>query len=80
MMCYKTISVHCKIFGLQNRLECLILDQYRQMLLGFHQQMWCWTDQWFDLTMAEIQELEQETKDELEAQIKSNVKRGTVFT
>ena len=65
MTCYKNVSVECKIFGLQNKLESLILNQYRQMLLGFHQQLWCWTDEWIDLSLEDVQNLEKTAKLEL---------------
>jgi hypothetical protein len=77
MTCYKTFSVECKIFGLQSRLESLILDQYRQMLLGFHQQIWSWTDQWFSLNMTDIQTLEEQIKHELEQKISTDQTCGT---
>ena len=38
--------------------------------------MWCWTDEWFGLTMEDIRKLEAETKAELENRIKENEKRG----
>ena len=65
MTCYKNVSIECKIFGLQNKLESLILNQYRQMLLGFHQQLWCWTDEWIDLSLEDVQNLEKNAKSEL---------------
>lgn len=79
MTCYKTISVHCKWFGMQNRLETLILDQYKQMLLALHQQMWCWTDLWFGMTSQDIKVLEKEVKQELDREIGSSSKRGTTL-
>ena len=50
---------------------------FRKMLLGFHQQVWCWTDHWFGLTLEEIREIEKETKEELQNMIKEKEKRGT---
>ena len=58
-------------------MESLIMDQYTRLLLGFHQQMWLWTDFWFDLTFEEVQLLEENTKKQLEDQIKSKEKRGS---
>jgi len=77
MTCYKFVSVHFKWFGLQNKTEGFILDQYCKMLLALHQQMWCWADQWHGLTMADIRALEAETKKELEKEIKTKDKKGT---
>ena len=47
------------------------------MLLALHQQMWCWADEWHGLTMADIRELEEKTKRELQEEIKSKEKKGT---
>ena len=47
------------------------------MLLALYQQLWCWTDEWYGLTMADIRALEKETKEELAKQIKEKEKRGT---
>eukprot|EP00095_Tigriopus_kingsejongensis_P007175 maker-scaffold134_size322110-snap-gene-1.12 protein:Tk07175 transcript:maker-scaffold134_size322110-snap-gene-1.12-mRNA-1 annotation:"phosphatidylinositol transfer protein beta isoform" len=76
MTCYKFITVHFKWFGLQSKMENLLLDQYTKMLLGFHQQVWCWTDEWHGLTLEDIRALEDKTKDELQDQIKESGKRG----
>ena len=76
MTCYKSVNIQCKIFGLQSKLENLILNQYRQMLLGFHQQLWCWTDQWFDLSLIDVQDLERKSKLELEQNISDKIKRN----
>ncbi|TRY78149.1 hypothetical protein TCAL_13477 [Tigriopus californicus] len=77
MTCYKFITVQFKWFGIQNKMENVILDQYTKMLLALHQQMWCWTDEWLGMTMDDIRKLEEDTKDELHNQIKEKQKRGT---
>ena len=46
------------------------------MLLGFHQQLWCWTDQWFDLSLIDVQDLERKSKLELEQNISDKIKRN----
>jgi len=38
----------------------------RRIFSNFHRQVFCWTDQWFGLTMADIRELEDKTKVELD--------------
>ena len=77
MTCYKTVSVYCKWFGLQNKIENFMMDQYRKMFLAFHQQIWCWTDEWYGITMEDLRKLEDKTKEELKERIKDKDKRGT---
>ena len=69
MTCYKTVTGHCKIFGLQTKLESLIMNAYRDMLLGFHQQMWHWLDNWLPLTLEEVAELEKQGRIQLTKKI-----------
>jgi hypothetical protein len=77
MTCYKFITVHFKWFGIQSAMENALMDHYRKMLLAFHQQVWCWTDEWYGLTLDQIREIEHKTKEDLEKQIKERDKRGT---
>ena len=79
MTCHKSISVHCKIFGLQSRLEAIILNQYREMLLGFHQQIWAWTDDWFSLSLEDVRALEKQAKSDLDKRIMNTQKCGTIM-
>jgi len=78
MTCYKTVSIHCKWgIGLQNTLENFLMDKYRSTFLAFHQQIWCWTDEWFGMSMEELRELEDKTKEELKKKILEEEKQGT---
>jgi hypothetical protein len=38
--------------------------------------MWCWTDEWFGMSIDDIRQLEIDTKKELEDRINDNQKRG----
>jgi len=79
MTCYKTVTVHCKIFGLQTKLESLIINAYRDMLLGFHQQMWHWLDNWLPLTLEEVAELEKQGRIQLTKKIATKQKCGSML-
>ena len=79
MTCYKTVTVHCKIFGLQTKLESLIMNAYRDMLLGFHQQMWHWLDNWLPLTLEEVAELEKQGRIQLTKKIATKQKCGSML-
>ena len=50
--------------------------QCREIFLSFHQNVWCWTDEWFGMTMEDIRKLEADTKKELEDRINDAQKRG----
>ena len=38
----------------------------RRLFTNFHRGMFCWTDQWYGLTMADIRTLEEKTKKDLD--------------
>ena len=77
MTCYKLVTIEFKWFGLQNKVESFIATTERRLFLNFHRQVFCWTDKWHGMTMQDIRELEDKTKDELEAQRKTGEVRGT---
>lgn len=49
----------------------------KTFLCDFHRKIVCWMDKWFGKTMADIRQIEQETKEQLESQIKEETLRGT---
>jgi len=76
MTCYKQVSVHCKWGLLTNKLETVIINKYREILLAFHQKIWLWIEQWSHLSLEDVRALEKKTKEELEQRIKDAEKRG----
>ncbi|KAI0215417.1 Phosphatidylinositol transfer protein alpha [Lamellibrachia satsuma] len=76
MCCYKLVSIEFKWFGLQNRVEKFIQKSERRLFTNFHRGMFCWTDQWYGLTMADIRTLEEKTKKDLDEQIRTGEVRG----
>jgi len=66
MTCYKVCYVEFKWWGMQSRVESFINKTIRNMFLKFHRQLFCWTDRWAGLTMADIRKLEEETKEALD--------------
>ena len=55
-----------KWFGLQTKVESFILQTEKRLFTNFHRQVFCWTDKWHGMTMADIRALEDKTKEELE--------------
>lgn len=77
MCAYKLVTVEFKWFGLQNRVENFIQKSERRIFTNFHRQVFCWTDQWYGLTMDDIRALEDKTKEELDKQRQAGEVRGT---
>lgn len=76
MTCYKLYGIKFKWFGLQTRVENLIVRAVLRLLTNFHRQLFCWLDKWYGMTMEDIRELEDKTKADLEEQIKQGEARG----
>lgn len=77
MCAYKLVTVNFKWFGLQNRIEPFIQKTEQRIFLNFHRQVFCWLDLWHGLTMADIREIEDKTKRELDEQRQKGTVRGT---
>ena len=65
-----------------NLKETMKIHFPKKLMLNFfcwiwpHQNVWCWTDEWFGMTMDDIRRLEADTKRELEERINDAQKRG----
>ncbi|XP_054166704.1 phosphatidylinositol transfer protein alpha isoform-like [Oppia nitens] len=77
MCAYKLVTVEFIWFGLQTTVESFMQKTYRGIFLNFHRQVFCWLDRWHGLTMADIRELEEKTKRELDEQRNQGTVRGT---
>ena len=78
MCAYKLVSCRFKWFGLQTRVESMIQKQEKRLFTTFHRQVFCWMDNWFGMTMQEIRDLEDKTKEELDEMRKRGSIRGMV--
>jgi len=58
MCCYKLVTVRCKVFGLQSRVESYLMNLERQIFLVFHKQIYCLMEEWYGKTLQEIIEME----------------------
>ncbi|XP_039297702.1 phosphatidylinositol transfer protein beta isoform isoform X4 [Nilaparvata lugens] len=76
MTCYKLVTVEFKWFGLQTRVENFIQKSERRLFTTFHRQVFCWMDRWHGLTMEDIREIEEKTKEELDKQRNVGQVRG----
>nr|XP_053645274.1 phosphatidylinositol transfer protein beta isoform-like isoform X1 [Cherax quadricarinatus] len=76
MTCYKLVTCEFKWFGLQSRIEKFIQDVERRLFTNFHRQVFCWMDEWYGMTMDDIRQLEDATKEELDQQRQRGEVRG----
>lgn len=66
MCAYKLVKVHFKWFGLTKIVENYAHRQYPRLFTKFHREVFCWMDNWYGLTMADIREIEDKAQKELE--------------
>jgi hypothetical protein len=70
MCAYKMVKVDANYWGVQNRVEKLMLNGIHQVVLLTHRNAFCWLDEWFDLTYEEICDKEQTRRQRLKATVK----------
>lgn len=78
MTCCKLYDIEFKWWGLQTKVEGVIVRAVRRLLLNFHRQLFCWLDKWYGMTMEDIRDLEEKTKKDLEAIRMQGEVRGMV--
>lgn len=60
------VTAEFKWLGLQDRVENYMLKSQQRMFTIFHRKIYCWMDQWYGLTMKDIQLLEERIQKELD--------------
>lgn len=76
MCAYKLVTTEFKWRGIQGRVERLIHKFEKRLFTLMHRQLFCWMDNWIDLTMDDIRRMEEETKKELDEMRQSNEVKG----
>jgi hypothetical protein len=76
MCAYKLVTVHFKWFGLQNLVEKFAHNQYPRLFSKFHREVFCWIDNWINLTMQDIRAIEEKARRELDEARKTGQVRG----
>jgi len=76
MCCYKLVREKFKWFGIQGRVESLIMSQEERLFRNFHRQVFCWMDKWYGLTMQDIRALEAAAVEELNRERDRGEKKG----
>jgi len=57
MCCYKLVTIRCKIWGLQTRVEDALINTEREIFLKFHKEVFCWLNEWYGLSDEEINKI-----------------------
>lgn len=76
MCAYKLVECEFKWWGLQTKVESMIMKAERRVFTNFHRQVFCWLDQWYGLTMDDIRRIEDETRQALDEQRTKGELRG----
>lgn len=69
MCCYKLVTIKFQVFGLQTRVEDIIMRNQQELLTKFHKSVFCLIDNWYGLTLDEIRLLEDQIKRELDSRL-----------
>ncbi|SCN62663.1 phosphatidylinositol transfer protein, putative [Plasmodium chabaudi adami] len=66
MTCYKLITLDIPYFGLFcSKIENWIISAIRDNLLKYHKKAFCWIDEWFDLKIEDIRNIEKDVQTKL---------------
>ena len=66
MTCYKLVTCEFKWLGLQTKVESFIQKSERRLFTNFHRELFCWIDRWHGMTIQDIRDIEEKTKQELD--------------
>lgn len=70
---YARSTINCHEFALIKSLSLSLAQFERKLFTNFHRQVFCWMDKWHGLTMQDIRELEEQTR-----QLLDEVRRRSV--
>jgi len=76
MTVYKLITLEFKWWGVQTKVESLIMSQEEMLFNRLHRQIYCWMNTWHGMTLEDIRALEDKTKAELEEARNTGEVRG----
>ncbi|XP_042504199.1 phosphatidylinositol transfer protein 1-like [Macadamia integrifolia] len=69
MTAYKLVTIDVPFLGFKSRLEHAVLSGERALFLESHKNCFAWIDEWFGMTMEQIQELERQNGSSLNKEI-----------
>uniref|UniRef100_A0A0E0KCA6 Phosphatidylinositol transfer protein N-terminal domain-containing protein n=1 Tax=Oryza punctata TaxID=4537 RepID=A0A0E0KCA6_ORYPU len=77
MTTYKLVIMDAPIWGLGERLEDCIIAGERALFLACHRLCFAWIDEWYGMTLDQIQEMERQTDLLLKKTLKKPAKAGS---
>ncbi|OAF66688.1 Cytoplasmic phosphatidylinositol transfer protein 1 [Intoshia linei] len=77
MCCYKLVSVKFKWKVIGGKVESLIQRTEQRIFHNFHRELFCWVDKWHGMTIEDIRNYEQTTKELLDNKRKKGDVVGT---
>lgn len=76
MTCYKVVTVQFRIFPLQSRVEAWAQTSSRNTFIKYNRKLFCWMDEWYNLSIEDIRKIESETaqitKDKIDSSLQSS--------
>jgi hypothetical protein len=69
---YKLVTVQCKLLGFQRKLEKSIHDVHKRLFTLVHRRIFCWIDEWCDMSLTDVYEYQEKVRVEL-AQVNLNI-------
>lgn len=66
MCVYVVCQIDLKLFGLDKKLEKISVNAGKWMANMYFGRMFCWIDEWYDLTLAECLKISDNLKNDLE--------------
>ncbi|XP_020780660.1 phosphatidylinositol transfer protein alpha isoform-like [Boleophthalmus pectinirostris] len=77
MCAYKLVKAEFRMFPIQGKVESTIQKMEKRLFTTFHRKLFCTLDDWHGMTMADIREMEEKTKAELDELRKKGAVQGT---
>ena len=69
MCCYKLVTIRMRIFAFQSQLESWILGTQGNYFVKFYKKAFCLLDEWYDMSMDDIRQMEADVQQELDKKI-----------
>lgn len=66
MCAYKLVYIKFHVFGIQNKIEQLLIKTEHEIFLKFHKQVFVLLDEWHHLSLADIRKMECQVKVEID--------------
>lgn len=66
LACWWPVQLVLMLMFFHSNTVTLCVQVEKRLFTHFHRQLFCWIDKWIDLTMDDIRDMEEKTKEELD--------------